>query len=55
MKSIDSKSTYDRALVRIEELIAKNPEEGTILFEELNVLGDLISVYEDVHFPIDIM
>lgn len=36
---------------RIEELIAMNPRKGSEAFDEPDVPGTLVSVYEDVHFP----
>ncbi len=44
---------YRAALKRINQLIAKNPKEGTAMYDELDVLGTLVSAYEDIHFPID--
>jgi len=53
IKPIRTKSDYKMALKRIEELIALNPKEGSSNYDELDVIGTLVSVYEDLHFPID--
>lgn len=53
IKPIRTKSDYKIALKRIDEIIAKNPHEGSAAFDELDVLGTLVSAYEDVHFPIE--
>lgn len=53
IKPIRTKSDYNNALKRIEEIIAKNPRKGSSLFNELDVLGILVSAYEDIHFPIE--
>lgn len=53
IKPIRTKSDYNNAIKRIEELIAKNPRKGSNAFDELDVLGTLVSAYEDVHFPIN--
>ncbi len=53
VKPIRTKKDYKAALKRIDELIAKNPKEGTAVYDELDVLGTLVSAYEDIHFPID--
>lgn len=49
-----SPSDYKAILQRIEELIAKDPQESSPTFEELNYLGTLVSEYEDIRFPIEI-
>ena len=53
IKPIRTKSDYKNAIKRIEALIAKNPREGSSAYDELDVLGTLVSVYEDIHFPIE--
>ncbi len=53
IKPIKTKSDYKSALKRIDEIILQNPKSGTELYDELDVLGTLVSAYEDVHFPIE--
>lgn len=52
IKPIRTKKDYKQTLLRVEELITFNPPKGTAAYDELDVLGTLLSVYEDVHFPI---
>ncbi len=53
IKPIRTKKDYKQALGRIEELILSNPKKGSSVFDELDVLGTLVSAYEDIHFPIE--
>src|SRR5687767_12797823 len=53
IKPIRTKADYKSVLERIDTLIQGNPKKGTDEFDELDVLGTLVSAYEDVHFPID--
>jgi HTH-type transcriptional regulator/antitoxin HigA len=53
IKPVRTKKDYHAAIKRIDELIAKNPKEGTPAYDELDVLGTLVSAYEDIHFPIE--
>lgn len=53
IKPIRTKSDYNNAVKRIDEIIAKNPREGSAAYDELDVLGTLVSAYEDIHFPIE--
>lgn len=53
IKPIRTKTDYNNALKRIDEIIAKNPKKNSSDFDELDVLGTLVSAYEDIHFPID--
>ena len=53
IKPINTKADYKSSLVRIEELIAKNPKKGSAIYAELDILGTLVSAYEDIHFPIE--
>lgn len=50
IKSIRSKSDYDKALHRISELMEL--ERDSIEDDEFNVLVDLVELYENDHFPI---
>jgi HTH-type transcriptional regulator / antitoxin HigA len=52
IKPIRTKADYKAAIERIEELITLNPKKGTIAYDELDVIGTLVSAYEDVHYPI---
>lgn len=49
---IRNKKDYRAALKRIDQLIMKNPEEGTAAYDELDVIGTLVAAYEDIHYPI---
>jgi HTH-type transcriptional regulator / antitoxin HigA len=53
IKPIRSKSDYKSALTRIEELIVSNPKKGSSEYDELDILGTLVSAYEDIHYPIE--
>ena len=48
---INTKEQYDSAMKRIEEIFDAKPD--TKEFEELKVLGEAISKYEDKHFNMD--
>ena len=52
IKPIRTKRDYTQALARVEELIAMLPKKGSVEYDELDVLGTLLSAYEDVHFPL---
>jgi len=54
VKPIRTKSDYKAALKRIDEIILSNPKEGTNLYDELDVIGTLVSAYEDIHYVIDV-
>jgi HTH-type transcriptional regulator / antitoxin HigA len=53
VKPVRTKADYKAALERIEELIALNPKKGTTAYDELDVIGTLVSAYEDLHYPIE--
>jgi HTH-type transcriptional regulator/antitoxin HigA len=53
VKPVRTKADYKAALKRIDELIALNPKKGTAIYDELDVIGTLVSAYEDIHYPID--
>ncbi len=53
IKPVRTKADYKAALKRIDELIARNPKKGTAIYDELDVIGTLVSAYEDIYFPID--
>lgn len=53
MKPIKTKKDYKAALKRIDYLITKNPVEGNPVYNELVVLGMIVSTYEDIHYPIE--
>jgi HTH-type transcriptional regulator/antitoxin HigA len=52
IRPIRTKSDYKKAINRIDEIILSNPKKGSLLYNELDVLGTLVSSYEDEHFPI---
>jgi HTH-type transcriptional regulator/antitoxin HigA len=53
IRPIRTRTNYRSSLERIEVLIRSNPKKGSNEFDELDVLGTLVSAYEDVNFPID--
>lgn len=53
IKPIRTKKDYRAALKRIDMLIMRNPQQGSAAYDELDVLGTLVSAYEDIHFPIE--
>ena len=50
IRAIRTEEDYEAALARIEELF--DAEESTSEEEELNILVDLVTVYEDLNYPI---
>jgi len=50
IKPIRSEEEYEAACSRMRELMGS--EAGTPAGDELDVLADLVSVYEDRHYPI---
>ena len=50
IRAIRTEEDYDAALARIEELF--DAKEGTPEEEQLEVLVDLVSVYEGINYPI---
>ncbi len=54
MKIIKNKEEYNKALLRVEEIIDRDPDSNTELADELELLTLLINKYEDEHYPIDI-
>ena len=53
IKPIRTKSDYKKAISRIDEIILFNPKKDSNLYNELDILGTLVAVYEDIHFPIE--
>lgn len=53
IKPIRTKADYQKALKRIDVLIAGNPAKGSEEYDELDILGTLVSAYEDTHYPIE--
>lgn len=54
MKIIKNENDYEKALTRIEELMEIDPNSGTDLYDELELLSYLVEKYEDEHYPISI-
>lgn len=52
LKPLRTKTEHKAALKRIDELIALNPQKGTAAYDELDIIGTLVSAYEDIHYPI---
>ncbi len=53
IKPVRSKTDYNLAIKRIDELIDLNPKKGTPEFDELDIISTLVAAYEDIHFPIE--
>lgn len=53
IKPIRTEKDYRAAMKRIDELIALNPEEGTVQFDELDVLSTIVESYESIHYSIE--
>ena len=54
MYLIKTEEEYESALVEFEELIDQDPAEGSENAKKLELIGLLISVYEEKHYPIDL-
>ncbi|MDQ7045424.1 MAG: DNA-binding protein [Sulfurimonas sp.] len=52
LKPIKNEIDYDRALDRVDELMALNPKLGSTLSDELEVLALLIEKYEEKEWSI---
>jgi len=50
---IKTPADHEAALAEVERLMSLNPSVGTPDFDRLELLGMLVSAYEDVHYPID--
>lgn len=53
IKAIKSDSDYQDMLVLLEELIDNEPDAGTSLAEQIDILASLIKAYEDEKFTIE--
>ena len=53
IKPIRSEKDYRAALKRIDELIAIDPTEGTVAYDELDLISTLVEAYENIHYKID--
>lgn len=53
IKPVRTKADYKTSLARIEKLVSLNPKKGTSEYDELDLIGTLVSAHEDIHFPID--
>jgi len=49
---IRSLKEYEAAQKRVSELVAKGAVRGSLQGDELEILGLLITVYDDEHFPL---
>lgn len=54
LKIINNEIEYDKALMRVDELMEINPKLGTPLSDELEILVLLIEKYEEKNWAIDI-
>ena len=53
IKPIHTERDYQKAMKRIDELIAIDPKYGTDEFDELDIISTLVEEYEDEHYPIE--
>jgi HTH-type transcriptional regulator/antitoxin HigA len=53
IRPIRTEKDYRLALKRIDELIAVDPKEGTLAYDELDVISTLVESYETIHYPIE--
>ncbi len=51
---IKTQADYQAAIVRLDNLLDSNPEPGTDLDDELQVLTTLVQAYEKQHYPIEL-
>jgi HTH-type transcriptional regulator/antitoxin HigA len=54
IQPIRTKAAYKAALKRVSFLVDADPQRGTALGDELEVLGTLVQAYEVHHFPLDL-
>lgn len=54
INNITNEEEYNLALIEVEKLIDFDPKPGTKDCNRLEFLSDLITEYEDKHYPIDI-
>jgi len=55
MMKIETKKQYDEAMSRLEELYRltdENTPANDPMMQEMDVLGQAIEAYEDIHYPI---
>jgi HTH-type transcriptional regulator/antitoxin HigA len=53
IQPIHSEAEYDAALREIAVYLEREPEPGSAAADRFDVLGALIRVYEDEHWPIE--
>ncbi|QNF35261.1 helix-turn-helix domain-containing protein [Adhaeribacter swui] len=51
---IRTEHDYQEAIKHLDKLLDMNPEPGTELDDELEVLTTLVHAYEKVHYPIEL-
>lgn len=54
IQPIHTKTAYKAALKRVSALVDLDPKRGTMLGNELEILGTLVQVYETEQYPIDL-
>ncbi len=57
MKAIQNEAAYQKAIVRIEELLLivdNNTPKTNKYFIELDELSDIVANYEEEHYPVDV-
>ena len=53
IKPIRIEKDYRKALKRIDQLIALDPKEGSVEYDELDVISTLVEDYENTHCAIE--
>jgi len=51
---VKTKAEYQEAMSRIDVILNQNPEAGTDLFDELELLTGMIHTYEQANYPISL-
>jgi HTH-type transcriptional regulator/antitoxin HigA len=52
IKPIRNEQSYNEALARIDALISTDPVEGSVEYDELDIVSTLVDNYEETHYPI---
>ncbi len=51
MNSLQSEEHYKNALLRIQQLMSKNPSENSEEYKDLDMLVYLVEIYEEIYSP----
>ena len=50
---IRTQKDYRSAMKRMDQLIAIDPKQGSLEFDELDVISTLVEAYENIHYKIE--